>query len=83
MFSNAIMKGYEEGLHLFVARLTTKSCHMNAQVYVTYDHKGLRYVNAMDYGSNMVLIEVGLPHLQLYIQAVSVTGKAEFLKTQN
>jgi hypothetical protein len=30
----------------------------------------------------MMLIEVGLPHLQLYIQAVSVTGKAEFLKTQ-
>jgi hypothetical protein len=48
MFSNAIAKGYEEGLHLFVARLTTKSCHMNAQVYVTYDHKGLQYVNAMD-----------------------------------
>jgi hypothetical protein len=31
----------------------------------------------------MVLIEVGLPHLQLYIQAVSVTGKAEIFKTQN
>jgi hypothetical protein len=31
----------------------------------------------------MVLLEVVLPHLQLYIQVVSVTGKAEFLKTQN
>jgi len=48
MFSNAIMKGYEEGLHLLVASLTMKSCHMNAQVNVTYDHKGLQYVNAMD-----------------------------------